>query len=345
MSRTLAPIVLIALFLVTHKGAAQIRGSENRIGYDGAIEYRFDLMQTAPFIPLSAPPDVLAGYMYFQYLATNYDTRTIDSAFSLLSYSDTLKALVKYLYQLDDFDAVLYHRFIYSRTHGVFKSMPAHLTEIQLYPQVDKLYPDTLRTAMLLRSDIIARVRVNSRRLKVDTLSRVCRHDLLVNATIIDPVKGRKIPTCLTDPLRAQAKHTQPLEDDSTWVLAGYSTGILADSGGCLQWEYSPEGLMGVERHGHTLYGGSNIVNSDGSDWIQPDSEYVVFLHLVDYGYDTANDYCTVWNLPYGSVAGMYKVSSGIVQDPKDDFGFGANQGVADFVAGLRRRIYEIKHP
>ena len=336
--------VLIMLSLQDPSIAQSGGASRNRIKYDGALEYHFNLMQSMPTIPLGAPPDVTAGYLYLQYLAENYSTHSIDSAFSRMTYSDTLKTLVKYIYELDDYDPVTFHRFLYSHIPSVLRK-PAYISEVALQHQARILYPDSERTQFLTWTDVIAHVTVTGTMHHYDTAVQFSHHRVLVNAQILDLVKGQTVPSCLFWELITHSKRQTPLEDDSTEVLEGPSGPVPSDSGACVQWEYGADGLMRGDPHGDLHTHELHIVNADGSDWVQTGKEYIVFLRLNDYGYDTATDFCTIWNSSYGAYAGMYPVVSGQVQDPYDDFGFGPNLPVADFMTALRNKVYSIEHP
>lgn len=313
--------------------------------YDGAIRYQFDLLQTMPGIPMTAPPDVLAGYLYLQYLATNETRHIVDSVTALMTYSDTLKTLTKYLYELDDYDPVLFNRFLFARTHGAFKVEPAYIDVMAMQGAIQNLYSDTLRTAMLTYSDIIARVRINSTRKKIDTLAAVAHYDIVVNATILETLKGQKVPSCIGIGTSVKSGKNQTQQSgDSTSVMTGYSVSTPADSGACIEWEYSPEWPQFIQLH--TDQGIGMLVNSDGSDWIKSDSEYIVFLSFMDLGHDSSSDYKTLYSCAseYGHSKGMYAVSAGIVQDAYNDFGCGVFLPRSVFTACLRQRIYNILH-
>ena len=90
------------------------------------------------------------------------------------------------------------------------------------------------------------------------------------------------------------------------------------------------------------------LVDSSGT-WIKPDSEYIVFLSLIQIKSDSSYSYFTVQPLwgGFGSTAGMYPVRGGIVVDPHDDFGIGAASGlsVTDWKSRLRARIHKLINP
>jgi hypothetical protein len=116
-----------------------------------------------------------------------------------------------------------------------------------------------------------------------------------------------------------------------------------------LQFEYSPKWQSGI----FTDEGDPSVpVLSDSTGWwVRPGGEYIVFLYLHGVNMDSANNYFTIdpfWGV-FGSQGAMYRVVSGHVVDPNDDFGLGASVSggltVAEWKTRLRARIYNILHP
>ncbi|MGI0133809.1 MAG: hypothetical protein ACREBW_02470, partial [Candidatus Micrarchaeaceae archaeon] len=109
---------------------------------------------------------------------------------------------------------------------------------------------------------------------------------------------------------------------------------------------YSPSAPRKALR-GDVLYGWEpTLQDSLGNPWIISGQEYIVFLTIRSLGNDTSNFFMTVHAAKYNSsVSGMYPIVGGVVQDPNNDFEFGANLPVADFITALRNRIYNLTHP
>jgi hypothetical protein len=115
---------------------------------------------------------------------------------------------------------------------------------------------------------------------------------------------------------------------------------VNADSGSCLMFEYSPDwSKMPLDDTWGPKY--DPLYDSVNVEWIKPDSEYIVFLRLVNVGVTTTSNLFTIYPTMQGlgTSACMYPINNGIVQNANNDFGFGANASVADFIAAIRQRI------
>ncbi|HET6402190.1 MAG TPA: hypothetical protein VFH95_12445 [Candidatus Kapabacteria bacterium] len=286
------------------------------------------VIQSFPPLNSGMPLNVMEGYIYYDSICRNASWQSVDSFANQLTYSDTLANALKYLYVMDDYDPVTFSQWLRvtpSITH--YKTAPGFLYT-QLLGKAASTVPDTLRTAMLSGADYIAHVKITSLQNFADTALPAFQDEVIVSCQVLDTLKGKIYPPCpemITS--REKGMHAASLPD-------------------CLQFYYSPSAPRKALT-GDVLTGWEpRLKDSLGNPWITADQEYIVFLTIRSLGNDTSNFYMTVHSAKFNSsVSGMYPIVDGVVQDQNDDFGFGANLPLADFIAALRNRIYTLTHP
>ncbi len=311
--------------------------------YYGPLLYSMHGDTAVPPVYVGQPPQVTTGYLWIDDVMRLYPETKIDSFFNSLSWGDTMKTLASVFYQAQDDNPLSF----YNWSGKLLKPNPykGDIGRVQLqFEHRMGIALDTGRTYALLTADIISDVFI------VDTN---CVKDppnsafdmVFVNSMILDEIKGKKVPLCVGEGMRAH-RNNKGATAQSTGTIPWATYPVSADSGTCLQFEYSPawHRISGLD------YPGPNLIDSLGGWWVKPAHEYIVFLNFMGISHDSVNGYFTLWPsgaAPVNAASGcMYPVVSGIVQDPYDDFGLGgANLSVSLWKARLRARIDKIIHP
>jgi len=290
--------------------------------------------------------DVLLSYIYGDSIARKFYQVPFNNMLNGIGYSDTLRYAAKYLYEIDDYNPIKFYTWCTTDpTHRYYKPLPfgtigmispSTITS-GLLQQISKTFPDSGKTAFLCSSNYIADVEVNYTVEGADTPTTGRIIPLAkVTCTVLDTIKGQVLPNCIPDPGVPE-------------VIKHEGEKIASGLGGCLQFEY----IIDLARWGNWVKPDSTNKLGDmttGARWIQPDSEYIVFLNFMyeRSTSDTSHVYAAcqpMHNMHEGGVHGMYPVRGGIVYDPTNDFGFGTGLTVAQWKEALRAKIYSITHP
>lgn len=288
-------------------------------------------------VPTTTPPlstgmslDVLLGYIFTDSLAHSTPYMTFHGRCKNLTWSDTARYAVKYLYEMADYDPMRLVSWNGSYNHRT--QCPPGVAIYEFMNRVRAISPDTGRTSVLLESSYILHVRARSTTTSIDTTAHVARTAVVVTCDVLDTIKGRVFPPCLSSNLSAHGDRSS---------IASVAT----SAGNCIQFDYRLEWRL-TNKTERLVSTDSTLVDDYGNQWIQPNEEYIVLLDLVGLGSDSVYNYVSVspvcW---FGKRCTMYPIVGGIVQDPYNDFGFGANLTAAQFKAALRAKIYSITHP
>ncbi|HZV12157.1 MAG TPA: hypothetical protein VFA55_03010, partial [Candidatus Kapabacteria bacterium] len=263
------------------------------------------------------PFDVYEAYEYGDLASRTYYMHQVDSIMAKMYYADTLKEAARFLYETIDYDPIRYYvwgagspRFTYKQGNE-----PGYIG-LQLQQRIQKIFPDSSRTADIIYAYYIADVIVDHTVEGVDSSTPYQKlHDVKVTCIVTDTIKGRVFPPCISD------------NDRSVKRVKHQGSATASVSGGCLQFEYTLEWnrLHNAGSDADIIGGDSTLGNySTGARWIYPDSEYIVFLGFVRLGSDNSHIFCTLFpESVMGTCCGMYPVRGGYVYDPHNDFGFG----------------------
>jgi hypothetical protein len=328
-------VVAISLMLCAPSARAQPKP------YYGPLLFSMPRDTSVPPIYVGQPPTVTMGYLWLDEAMRNSSEYQIENFFNSLTWSDTMKTFASVYYQADDDNPLSFFMWSGKAMHpNPYKGDPGQV-QVAFPSRVAQIAGDTSRTGALLTADIIADVMVGDTICVLEPPAYLEFNMVFVNSTILDEIKGKKVPYCVDEGLRAHRKNGATIQTSGTIPWATYP--VPADTGTCLQFEYSPNwSLIPGDDEGR-----APMIDSLGGWWIKPGKEYIVFLNFMGVGSDSARTYFTL--RPGASIGsgGMYPVVDGIVQDPGDDYGIGASTGltVAVWKSRLRARISAIVTP
>jgi hypothetical protein len=352
MKRIFFPVLLLSVIFA----ASSVHGQTSHYGSSfpgGALEYSLPFLTAVPPLDSTQPTDVATAYLWLDELMRTSTGPQINNYIWSLNNGDTLRFLAEMLYSVIDNNPLSFNNWDASTIWEIgrpplawnYKGHPDQ-ERTQLQNQISVKIPDTARTGFLLACDIISDVTVSDTEVYGSSTSIPM---VFVNATINDEIKGQKIPLCVGEGMGAlrKGKGAIPLSVRTLVPWATYA--VVADTGSCLQFEYSPQWQRGIfTDEGDPLV---PVLSDSTGWWVRPGGEYIVFLYLHGVNMDSAKNYFTLdpfWGV-FGSQGAIYRVSGGHVIDPNDDFGLGASVSggltVAEWKTRLRARIYNILHP
>ncbi len=324
--------VMLGFFVSTAHGQAP--------AYQGALLYSIARDTSVPPLYAGQPAQVTTAYLWLDDALRLYPESVIDNYINSFSWNDTAKVIVSNIYQMEDDNPLSFYMWSGKAIKpNPYKGDPGH-DQVLIEDRVMHI-GDTGRTYSLLAPDVIADVMVVDTFCTMDTNSNPYdkRDVVLVNCSLLDPIKGKRIPAC-PDMMRSKYKGVRTL--GFTPAYPTYAD--TASVGTCLQFEYSPEWQRSQTDEYRMR---TRLIDSSGGWWVKPGHEYIVFLTFLGFGADSTKGYFSVrpGTTVLGTSGGMYPVVNGIVQDPGDDFGLGSNLTVADWKARLRARINSIINP
>lgn len=319
--------------------------------YTGGLVYGLPWLTDLPPVRSNQPTEISSAYAYLDLAMRLSPAGSTNRFLTNLGWGDTAKFIADYLYRVDNDNPVFFQQWESQRAHpNPYLSNPAR-SRVLFTDRVAATSGDTDRTWMLLSSDIISHIHVTDTVMHSGLGGRFPDF-VVVNAQIIDQIKGKFKPSCPLLYSNKKGNKPQSIPYDSTFAdSVGLAEGTIG--GKCIQFNYalgwSRRAIkQGVDYYDNDDSGPDNLLyDPTNGAWIKPGQDYVVFLRFIGLSGDSARQYVTVWPVTgFGTCAGMYPVTS-TVYDPNDDFGIGASAGLAPVAwkNALRARISRLVNP
>jgi hypothetical protein len=320
----------LLLTLAPNTSHAQLPG--NYRGPQDAYGLKLTIPFPANYPPIQTgmPSDVREGYVYFDSIVRSIDIPRgqLDALKAHFGYSDTLKKLLKYIYEMSDFDVQAYFQFLQDEPRTSAYAMTSHNIVLQeLLRKAAQVFPDSGVSASLCYVGAIVQVAVTDTSTIINSSMRSANLVGQVTCTIEDIVKGQNLPAC---PSPASAGKR------------GMKTTSIGD---CLKFEYQLYWQSQIHSPSF-MYNPNTYYSTSGSPWVQKGQEYIVCLDLRALGRDSTQLYTTLMpGFGASTMIGIYPIVNGVVQDPQNDFRIGTNLSVADFKTRLRQKIHSLVTP
>lgn len=306
------------------------------------LSYQLPPFNTHPEYTTDMPLEVYVGYTFLDSLRTNgyvaFDPIMRNLYKNPNFLNDTMKQIMKYWYNLVDFNPVKFYTFGFGR----YNSNLMHNIRQNAYPYTN-LYHG------LLNSDYILHVKVNTIVEKIDSgsLKEGDPPEVeLVTAEVLDVIKGKVLPECVIpntgDVYRAKDKKnfSKPLNAN--------------DSGACIQFGFYIASL-------HQAMFDCDIVGWAPLEVLNPKfgiysgKEYIIFLQFGLICDDSNNVYAEL-NPTRNAFCRRdggekirpflaFPITNGLVDDSGAEMKFGTNLTVAEFKSKLQLEINKIKNP
>jgi len=313
--------------------------------HDDPLQYTIPFGTTTPPIYSGQPSQLALGYLWLDLAFRRFSGFVIDSFINSLRWGDTLKQLTSLYYQIKDDNPLSFYLWPSVKTTPYPYLSEIGQAKVIFETHAGQEANDTAHTYSLLVADIISDVMVD------DTVNYDLDRGSFVNpavlcrCTIRDEIKGKWLPMC-TGYLGTKLKgDTRQIA--STHPVPWPTYPVRADSGACLQFEYSLLWGQGDHYIGMKDAIEGELYDSAGGRWIKPGHEYIVFLNFSSVGMHSKDTTYFTLRGGFASIGsgGMYPVINGIVQDPQNDYGLGGSLPVAEWKARLRAKIAQIVHP
>jgi hypothetical protein len=278
------------------------------------------------------PLDVLLGYIYADSLSRTAQMGTVATMGRTLTDNDTLRYGMRYLYQMQDYDPVLFTQWT-GVVDSTYSTDPGWAENKLVKAAIRNMATpnDAMMKMALLYTSYILHIRATNESLYLDTNATRVKNHVLVTAELIDPIKGKVLPYCVN------ADGTDPTGEYNLTKPAAY--------GECVQFDYCLEWTR--LNHSDIVHStDSTFGSTEGNRWIKMGEEYIVFLTFASPRMSDSNAnyrYLTPGNIVgITTTGGMYPVIGGTVQNPEGDLGLGTNMSVGDFKSAIRAKIADI---
>ncbi len=217
--------------------------------------------------------------------------------------SDTLKYIERSFYSMKDYNPLMLKAYDYCSRNGEIRPF---LISNKLQEKFSTLYfnSNKIRLALLL-SDIIAHVKVVSTESKFNPNALLAKNQINVKSTVLKFIKGGN----------------KNFKDSLNFLYS-------------LEWPIEQD-----------YYGKSSetIGSKYNNSFVKIENEYIVFLKTSVICQDSSKIFYNL--IPIGldsQVYTVYPVVNGKVFDPKNDFGFGTNITVSEYINKITENINKI---
>lgn len=296
--------------------------------WEGSYFYK-PYHQDEPPLSTDMPLDVLIGYIAFDSVSTHGNSRQVLDFIHRQTYNDTLKKIMRYWYKMVDWDCFRFESYIYARLYKEDKIATSMILR-EVSRQVKLNSPTRFLDITLLRSDVIAHIRVIDTTYYSNEDVGIAKDCYSVRAVILDTIKGRILPAC-NSYVRISPKKR------------GTSLGPLPQS--CIAFNYCINWLKGGWEDVYIPDTSRFLLDEQGLPWIKTGKEYIVFLRA-RIVCDSTGIYFSF--LPIGEnfsySFSMLPIEDGKVIDAVNEFGFGYSVPVDEFKFALRQKIFEIEN-
>ncbi len=298
-----------------------------------SLIYKYPRLATHPPLSTDMPLNVLIGYIGFDSIARQSNVGALCQAVVNMPYNDTVRQALKFLYEMQNYNPVLFARYSNDSYSGQNISVADALSECIAQNLIDKS-PMPYSDYAISFSSFIGHIRVADTFIICDSASSMpfpfnMAH--IVNAEVIDVIKGNVMPEC---------NDYYPSSENTKFIHNTNGTQSVA-SGACIQFSYRD----------HWNYPEANGINSafidsNGGRIISANRDYIVFLIMRSICKDDSHIYFDISPCGFSRSFGVYPIdNTGHIVDKDNEFGFGIGLTVEQFKAALHQRIYKLTHP
>ena len=320
----------VCLFVVSYLVLIAITATTAYCQFGSAPDQRtaesFPLYQITqiPLLRTDMSLDCMVAYIAMDSVTRNIDYKNVlDFIFN--TSIDTLKVLSRYMYAVDEYDPTLLRSYIYTLRDSLpgstnYKSLPQNSysgVKQAIINKIDELGRDY---SMLLLSNYILKVRIDSVVIGTDTTFNDNLSWVNVACTVLDTIKATYLPdNCNFGNHKFDKHHNEINTSGNNCLIFGYPQNWRTGN-----W-LRKAGLLDTDTYIRT---------------VQKDEEYFVFLEF--FALSDSTDYLTsIKNLD--ACGGLFRINNGIVEDTGNYWGLGTTPNVNDFQNHLLTLIGNIK--
>jgi len=306
------------------------------------------LTQVPPLRP-DMTPLVLQSYSILDYLCSENlgDPRTL--AWSYNSY-DTMRAVLRYLYSMTDYDAVLFQQYLYEYNDaiGTYYGSPNMIFEA-FRDRVRTFFPEKNKIPRLLNPNCILDIVVTDIQDDSDANATYPIHPLpvkCITAKVLDRLKGQHL---LSFDCNQQLSRTGGV---GVRNIRKREKILGTDTNQCIHFIYSPfwrkfrpwgfdvnDEAIGVDSAGNP----TNCPDCYGQNALVVGQEYVIVLQARLLDFIGANAYYDYWpEMSYDPQGGIFPMVDGNVIDSSNYWGYGSSVPLDQFKSDLQNDINSI---
>jgi len=307
----------------------------------------------SPVLLSNMPFDILLSYIILDsVLKYSDEAKDVVNSFlerfnsGQISYdNDTLNYAFKYMYSLSDYDPLIFFYNFLLRS-GNKKIHPQYLFD-DLVDCIEKT-PNGEQKRRILRSPYILHIYVEETSMWIKDTSApdaMCKDFTVVNAKVLDTIKGKTLPNINTLFLAKGLLDTTtdsgiPEAEETNAIPPKSNVNLIFDY--CNQW-----GIDGRGRDWMILENGElccYLKDKDGNPWIKPRREYIVLLAPNYECTYNGQFYYALWPVGGSYSHGMYPIENGTVMDEGNVWGWGETVPLETFKQNINTIINEIKN-
>lgn len=154
--------------------------------------YTTSLHSSNPPLSTSMPLDVLIGYIALDSASRVSGTGYVDSISAVRPMNDTILMMMKYAYEVVDYDPIRFLSYSYDFRSGI--SCAPNTIRMGMNTVIAKHSTNLREDLILLTSDIIAKVRITAVENIIDSGAKRSRDARIIGFTVVDTIKGRVLP-------------------------------------------------------------------------------------------------------------------------------------------------------
>ena len=325
-------LLMLVIFITSLDSFAQIPCDT----LDPLSEYKISLFETYPPLVSDMPYDVMLGYIIADSLRRNPEYYDEEEFFQRQQYADTLKYMMRYVYEMMDYDPIRFYHFMKYRIAAPWD--PPEMMMGNIYDLLCSTlykYDNSFAMTHIFQSYYILHIKVADT-LRIPTIdNEYCGNVTEVSLEIIDTIKGRTFPMKYSPLYKGNTTASIiKNENDRNNIQSFHPQTNL------VMWYCNGWPLGGI-------YSGKKLVDSNDVTYMQKGKEFIVFLipRLLCYAQPSKDMYYLPAPLSYSSSCnGMYQIENGFVIDPGNDFGLGNQVPLDTFKNNIQSIINSIKN-
>lgn len=268
------------------------------------IYYEIPLNQNTPPYSTDMPLDVLIGYVAMDSLTKNVDIEDFNEFMMHQQYNDTLRTMMRYLYQMIEYNPEKYLNYIHNGHPNKFS--PGDYDQL-FYQFLIMDSPQPILEASLLASFTIAKITIIDIHNYIDTTAKWAKTNCTVTAKLDSIFKGHSMLNCSNPP---------PIEEPINQK--------------CIKFEIAKEWFQDTTLYNSILPGESFFVFFENRFVCTTEtSSYFTIFPLRFVG--SLNN-------------SIYPIINNELIDTNNELGFGTNVELSIFYNGIQNKINEIKN-
>lgn len=271
---------------------------------DQGLFYEIPVNPTNPPFSTDMPYDVLIGYIAMDSLSKNVEIEDYYSFLSRQKYNDTIRTMMRYFYQMMEYNPAKYLDYKYYGLHSKFPPMDY---EHSFYNHLLMTSPVPILDASLLASFFIGKVTIYDVNSYIDTNARWAVTASKVSARIDTIFKGHSIENC-PNPPSVETPYNQ----------------------NCMKFEIAKEWFDDIDFF--------NTITTQQSFFVF--FEYRLICFTETSAYFTIFPLRFVGSLNNS----IYPIVDNRLIDTNNELGFGESVDLNTFYNGIQNRINEIKN-